>query len=30
MTTLRFNYKDAINGESKPIYLQPGDTIIVP
>lgn len=30
LTTLRFNYKDAINGQSKPIYLQPGDTIIVP
>lgn len=30
MTTLRFNYNDAINGEAKPIYLQPGDTIIVP
>ena len=30
MTTLRFNYNDAINGETKPIYLQPGDTIIVP
>lgn len=30
LTTLRFNYKDAINGDSKPIYLQPGDTIIVP
>jgi polysaccharide export outer membrane protein len=30
MTTLRFNYKDAINGNAKPIYLQPGDTIIVP
>jgi polysaccharide export outer membrane protein len=30
LTTLRFNYKDAINGRSKPIYLQPGDTIIVP
>jgi polysaccharide export outer membrane protein len=30
MTTLRFNYKDAINGEQKPIFLQPGDTIIVP
>lgn len=30
MTTLRFNYKDAINGQQKPIYLQPGDTIIVP
>ena len=30
MTTLRFNYNDAINGETRPIYLQPGDTIIVP
>ena len=30
MTTLRFNYNDAINGQSKPLYLQPGDTIIVP
>ena len=30
VTTLRFNYKDAINGDLKPMYLQPGDTIIVP
>lgn len=30
MTTLHFNYKDAINGHGKVIYLQPGDTIIVP
>lgn len=30
ITTLRFNYKDAINGHVKPIYLQPGDTVIVP
>lgn len=30
MTTLRFNYNDAINGHAKPMYLQPGDTIIVP
>jgi len=30
LTTLRFNYKDAINGEQKPIFVQPGDTIIVP
>ena len=30
MTMLRFNYKDAIEGHTKPIYLQPGDTIIVP
>jgi polysaccharide export outer membrane protein len=29
-TTLHFNYKDAINGHGKTIYLQPGDTIIVP
>jgi polysaccharide export outer membrane protein len=30
VTTLRFNYKEAINGEVKPMFLQPGDTIIVP
>lgn len=30
LTTLRFNYKDAVNGEGKIIVLQPGDTIIVP
>ena len=30
MTTLHFNYKDAIKGQGKTIYLQPGDTIIVP
>jgi polysaccharide export outer membrane protein len=30
ITTLRFNYKDAVNGRQKPIHLQPGDTIIVP
>ena len=30
VTTLRFNYKEAINGDVKPMYLQPGDTIIVP
>jgi polysaccharide export outer membrane protein len=29
-TTLHFNYKDAIKGQGKTIYLQPGDTIIVP
>ncbi len=29
-TTLSFNYKDAIRGVTKPIVLQPGDTIIVP
>ena len=27
---LRFNYNDAIKGKAAPIYLQPGDTIIVP
>ena len=30
VTVLRFNYKDAIDGHVKPMYLQPGDTIIVP
>jgi polysaccharide export outer membrane protein len=25
-----FNYKDAVKGEGKPMYLQPGDIIIVP
>ena len=30
LTTLHFNYKDAVKGEGKIIYLQPGDTIIVP
>jgi polysaccharide biosynthesis/export protein len=27
---LRFNYKDAVAGKAPPIYLKPGDTIIVP
>ncbi|CAN5768649.1 polysaccharide biosynthesis/export family protein [soil metagenome] len=30
LSTLHFNYKDAMNGRGKIIYLQPGDTIIVP
>lgn len=30
ITTLRFDYKDAVNGRGTIIYLQPGDTIIVP
>jgi len=30
LTTLHFNYKDAVNGSGKIIVLQPGDTIIVP
>ena len=28
--TIDFNYKDAIKSTSKPLYLQPGDVIIVP
>lgn len=28
--TLRFNYKDAVNGDEKPLFLRSGDTIIVP
>jgi polysaccharide biosynthesis/export protein len=28
--TLKFNYKDALRGKGETIYLQPGDTIIVP
>ena len=28
--TLKFNYKDAVKGEGPQIFLQPGDTIIVP
>ena len=27
---LKFNYKEAISGRGTPVYLQPGDTIIVP
>jgi polysaccharide biosynthesis/export protein len=30
LQTLRFNYKDALNGDVKPLYLRPGDTVIVP
>ena len=29
-TMLKFNYKDAVNGRGPTIYVQPGDTIIVP
>jgi polysaccharide export outer membrane protein len=29
-TTLNFDYKDAINGAAQPLFLQPGDTIVVP
>jgi polysaccharide export outer membrane protein len=28
--TLTFNYKKAIRGELEPVYLQPGDTVVVP
>jgi polysaccharide export outer membrane protein len=28
--TLRFNYKDVLNGDAKPFYLRSGDTVIVP
>ena len=30
MQTLRFNYKDAVNGDVKPFFLRSGDTVIVP
>jgi polysaccharide export outer membrane protein len=28
--TIKFNYKDAVSGFGKPIYLKSGDTIVVP
>jgi polysaccharide biosynthesis/export protein len=28
--TLKFNYNDALKGNASPLYLQPGDIIIVP
>lgn len=28
--TIRFNYKDVINGDAKPFLLKSGDTVIVP
>jgi polysaccharide biosynthesis/export protein len=28
--TIPFNYKDAIRGRIEPVYLQPGDTVVVP
>jgi polysaccharide export outer membrane protein len=28
--TVPFNYKDAIRGRIEPVYLQPGDTVVVP
>ncbi len=30
MKTIKFNYKDAIKSEGKPMYVEPGDVIIVP
>ncbi len=27
---IKFNYREAVKGESKPVYLQPGDIVIVP
>lgn len=30
MQTLRFNYKDVVNGDAKPFLLRSGDTVIVP
>ncbi|HXW08865.1 MAG TPA: polysaccharide biosynthesis/export family protein [Vicinamibacterales bacterium] len=28
--TIQFNYKDAVEGPGRPVFLQPGDTVIVP
>jgi len=28
--TIRFNYKDVLNGDAKPFYLRSGDTVVVP
>jgi polysaccharide export outer membrane protein len=28
--TIPFNYKDALKGRIEPLYLQPGDTVVVP
>lgn len=30
LQTIAFNYKSAVKGPGQPVYLQPGDTIIVP
>ena len=30
MQTIKFNYKDAVREDVKPVYLQPGDIVIVP
>ena len=26
----KFNYKDVLNGDAKPLYLRSGDTVVVP
>lgn len=28
--TIRFDYKDAVKGKIEPVYLHPGDTVVVP
>jgi polysaccharide export outer membrane protein len=28
--TIRFNYKDVLNGDARPFYLRSGDTVVVP
>jgi polysaccharide biosynthesis/export protein len=28
--TIPFNYKDSVKGNAAPLYLQPGDTVVVP
>jgi len=28
--TIRFNYKEALNAEAKPMFVRAGDTVIVP
>ena len=28
--TIGFNYKDAVKGSRAPVYIRPGDTIVVP
>ena len=28
--TIAFNYKDALRGDGTPVYLRPGDTVVVP
>jgi len=30
METIRFNYKEVLNGDARPFYLRSGDTVIVP